>query len=127
MAKKTKTVDFLLDIHTEPFPARFVPPALEQLKANAAKMLAGRIAHGEISVSGTLRHLVLSVKDVAAKGSDKTERFKGPKEGAPAPALEGFARKYGLPTSALKPEGGVLCRGPHEGRPPPPSQSFIPS
>lgn len=108
MAKKTKTVDFLLDIHTEPFPARFVPPALEQLEANAAKMLEGRIAHGEISVCGTLRHLVLVVKDVAAKGADKTERFKGPKEGAPAPALEGFARKYGLLPAQLKPEGGVL-------------------
>ena len=108
MTKKTSSHDFLLDIHTEPFPARFVPPALEQLKANAARMLAGRVAHGEISVSGTLRHLVLVVKDVAPKGADKTERFKGPKEGAPAPALEGFARKYGLKPSDLKPEGGVL-------------------
>lgn len=108
MAKKIKQDDFLLDIHTEPFPARFVPPALDQLKLNASKWLAGKIEHGDIAVSGTLRHLILTVKGVSAKGLDKTERFKGPKVGAPAPALEGFARKYGLEASALIPEGGVL-------------------
>ncbi|MEQ1918053.1 MAG: glycine--tRNA ligase subunit beta [Elusimicrobiota bacterium] len=108
MAKKTKLNDFLLDIHTEPFPARFVPPALDQLKLNAAKWLSGRIEHGEISVAGTLRHLILTVKGVASKGNDKTERFKGPKVGAPAPALEGFARKYGLEPEALIPDGGIL-------------------
>ncbi|MCR4295817.1 MAG: glycine--tRNA ligase subunit beta [Elusimicrobia bacterium] len=120
MAKKTKLNDFLLDIHTEPFPARFVPPALDQLKLNAAKWLAGRIEHGEIAVAGTLRHLILTVKGVSAKGLDKTERFKGPKVGAPAPALEGFARKYGLEASALIPEGGVLYAEVHsKGEPAP--------
>lgn len=110
-----KTADFLLDVHTEPLPARFVAPALEQLKTNAEKILAGRVAHGEISTYGTLRHLVLHVAGVAAKGADKTERFKGPKEaawktpdGAFTPAAEGFARKYGVSAADLKPEGGVL-------------------
>ncbi len=110
MAKKTKPKlnDFLLDIHTEPFPARFVPPALEQLKAGAEKWLDGKLDHGEIAVSGTLRHLVLTVKGVCAMGKDKTERFKGPKVGAPAPALEGFARKYGIEPAALIPVDGIL-------------------
>ncbi len=108
MAKINKLNDFLLDVHTEPFPARFVPPALEQLKLNAAKWLAGRIDHGEIAVAGTLRHLILTVAAVAPKGLDKTERFKGPKVGAPAPALEGFARKYGVEPAALLPVDGVL-------------------
>jgi glycyl-tRNA synthetase beta chain len=110
-----KAADLLLDVHTEPLPARFVPPALEQLKANAEKMLMGRIAHGEISVYGTLRHLVVSISGVAAKGEDKTERFKGPKEqawktpdGAFTPAAEGFARKYGISAADLIPDGGVL-------------------
>lgn len=124
MAKKTaakkaaapaKAGDFLLDVHTEPFPARFVWPALEQMKANSAKWLEGRIEHGEVSVYGTLRHLVLVVKSVAPKGRDKTERFKGPKEqawktsdGAFTPAAEGFARKYGLKAADLIPVEGVL-------------------
>jgi len=108
MAKKTKLNEFLLDVHTEPFPARFVPPALEQLKANASKWLESRLEHGDVAVAGTLRHLILTVKDVAEKGKDKTERFKGPKEGAPAQAVEGFARKYGLDPSMLTREGGIL-------------------
>ncbi len=118
MAKKTaaaKTADFLLDVHTEPFPARFVPPALEQLKAGAQKWLAGKVEHGEVSAYGTLRHLVLTVNAVAPKGHDKTERFKGPKEqvwrtpdGKFTPAAEGFARKYGLDAADLIAEGGIL-------------------
>jgi glycyl-tRNA synthetase beta chain len=117
MSKKTplKSADFLLDVHTEPMPARFVAPALEQLKNAAAKWLAGRIEHGDIAVSGTLRHLILTVKDVAPKGSDKTERFKGPKEqawktpdGRFTPAAEGFARKYGIEPADLQPVDGIL-------------------
>jgi glycyl-tRNA synthetase beta chain len=114
-AASANAADFLLDVHTEPFPARFVPPALEQLKAGALKWLEGKVEHGEVTVYGTLRHLVLSVKQVAPKGLDKTERFKGPKEpawktadGGFTPAAEGFARKYGLSAADLKPEGGVL-------------------
>jgi glycyl-tRNA synthetase beta chain len=106
--KISKKLDFLLDIHTEPLPARFVPPALEQLKAGAAKWFVGRLDYGVITVSGTLRHLILNIENVAPKGKDKSERHKGPKEGAPAQAVEGFARKYGLKPSDLKPEGGIL-------------------
>lgn len=107
MSKKSPAVSFLLDVHTEPFPARFVPPALEQLKAGVEKLLAGRLEHGAVTVTGTLRHLILRVDGVGAKGRDKTERFKGPKEGAPAPAVEGFARKYGQTPAQLKIEGGI--------------------
>ena len=118
VAKKTtpaKPSDFLLDVHTEPFPARFVAPALDQLKANATKWLDGKIEHGEVTVYGTLRHLVLSIKQIAPKGLDKSERFKGPKEqvwrandGGFSPAAEGFARKYGLSAADLKPVEGIL-------------------
>lgn len=114
-AAPAKSADFLLDVHVEPFPARFVPPALEQLKAGAEKWLSGKIEHGAIETYGTLRHLVLVVKAVAPKGADKSERFKGPKEqawktpdGAYTPAAEGFARKYGLSAADLKPQDGVL-------------------
>ena len=117
MAKKAaaKAADFLLDVHTEPFPARFVAPALEQLNSNAAKWLEGKIEHGEIAVYGTLRHLVLTVAQIAPKGLDKSERFKGPKEqawktadGSYTPAAEGFARKHGISAADLKPVDGVL-------------------
>jgi glycyl-tRNA synthetase beta chain len=114
-APAAKAEDFLLDVHTEPLPARFVAPALEQLKAVAGAWLEGKVDHGEIAVYGTLRHLVLAIKQVAPKGRDKSERFKGPKEqawktpdGSFTPAAEGFARKYGLSAADLKPADGVL-------------------
>ncbi|MDE2142781.1 MAG: glycine--tRNA ligase subunit beta [Elusimicrobia bacterium] len=109
-----------MDIHTEPFPARFVPPALEQLKTNASKWLEGKIEHGDISVYGTHRHLVLTVKSVSSQALDKTERFKGPKEqvwkspdGKYTPAAEGFARKYGMNAGDLKPVDGILYADVH--------------
>src|ERR1700739_3996115 len=89
-AAPAKAADFLLDVHTEPFPARFVPPALLQLKAGAEKWLEGRIEDGWVSVFGTFGHRVLPIKQVAPKGLDKTERFKGPKEQAWKTADGGF-------------------------------------
>ena len=99
MAKKIKPVEFLLDIHTEPFPARFVPPALDQLKAGAEKYLAGRLEHGEIAVSGTLRHLILTVKSVAPKGLDKTERDRS---ALGSIALENYEREYAFGEAEIR-------------------------
>lgn len=110
MSKKSaapKTADFLLDVHTEPFPARFVPPALEQLQRFCAEQLAPRIGYRSVSVAGTLRHLILRVEGLESKGKDSVERNKGPKTQAPAPAVEGFAKKYGLSPADLKVEDGV--------------------
>lgn len=112
MSKKSapqpaRKADFLLDVHTEPFPARFVPPALEQLKTLAEAWLKPRAGFDSVSTQGTLRHLVLVVKGLEPRGRDSVERFKGPKEGAPAPAVEGFARKHGQTPAQLKVEGGV--------------------
>jgi glycyl-tRNA synthetase beta chain len=110
MSKKSapvKTADFLLDIHTEPFPARFVPPALEQLERFAAEQLAPLIGFKSAKASGTLRHLILRVEGLEARSKDSVEKNKGPKTQAPAPAVEGFARKYGLTPADLKAEDGV--------------------
>jgi glycyl-tRNA synthetase beta chain len=110
MSKKSaapKTADFLLDIHTEPFPARFVPPALEQLERFAAEQLAPLIGFKTAKASGTLRHLILRVEGLESKSKDTVEKNKGPKTQAPAPAVEGFARKYGLAPADLKVEDGV--------------------
>lgn len=103
-----KKADFLLDVHTEPLPARFVPPALAQLEAFVKTELSARIGFDAVTVSGTLRHLIVSIKGVEAKGLDKSERFKGPKTSAPLPAVEGFARKYGLTPPTLVVEDGVF-------------------
>ncbi len=106
-AKPAKKADFLLDVHTEPFPARFVPPALEQMKTLAEAWLKPRVGFDSVAVAGSLRHLVLTVKGLEPKGRDASERFKGPKDSAPPPAVEGFARKYGLTPAQLKVDGGI--------------------
>jgi glycyl-tRNA synthetase beta chain len=114
-AAAAKSADFLLDVHTEPLPARFVAPALEQMKAGIVDRLKGKLVHGDVSVCGTLRHLVVRVDGLEARSSDALERFKGPKEqvwrkpdGSFTPAAEGFARKYGVMAADLKPIDGVL-------------------
>ena len=107
--------DFLLDVHTEPLPARFIPPAVAQLEAHAVRWLTGKISFERVSAFGTLRHLILRVDGLAAKGVDVAEKFKGPKEsvwkapdGSFTAAAEGFARKHGLKAGDLRPEDGVL-------------------
>ncbi|MDX6770365.1 MAG: glycine--tRNA ligase subunit beta [Elusimicrobiota bacterium] len=106
-AKPAKKADFLLDVHTEPLPARFVPPALRQMGDFARAWLAPRVGFDSVAATGTMRHLVLTVSGVEPKGRDAAERFKGPKEGAPAPAVEGFARRHGLSPADLVVDGGV--------------------
>lgn len=110
MSKKTSSArkaDFLLDVHTEPFPARFVPPALEQMRTFTEAWLKERVGFESVRAAGTLRHLIVVVKGLEPRGRDVSERFKGPKEQAPAPAVEGFARKYGLTPAQLVLSDGV--------------------
>lgn len=110
MSKKNapaRTADFLLDIHTEPFPARFVPPALEQLERSARDLLAPHIGFKSAKATGTLRHLVLRIDGLEARSKDTVEKNKGPKTQAPPPAVEGFAKKYGMTPADLKAEDGV--------------------
>src|ERR1041384_7291364 len=95
-----KAETFLLDVHTEPLPARFVEPALRQMQGYVAAWLKAKLGHGDVRTYGTLRHLVLVIEALEMKGLDTFEKFKGPKEqawkapdGSFTPAAEGFARK----------------------------------
>ena len=56
----------LLQIGTEHLPARFLRPALEQLKENAIKILAeNRLNYKTLETYGTYKKLVLEIKDLA--------------------------------------------------------------
>ena len=84
--------------------------AIDQLKVAVPKLLAElRLAHGEVTVTGTPRRLVALVEDLAPRQSDEETAVKGPPadrafdaDGAATPAAVGFARKYGLPVEALE-------------------------
>src|SRR5919198_1730612 len=103
------THDLLLEIGVEELPARFCPPALEQLKTRAAAALAAaRLDHGEIVTIGTPRRLVLLVRDLAARQADREILSRGPATriafdaaGKPTRAAEGFARGQGVSVDDL--------------------------
>ncbi|HXV14139.1 MAG TPA: glycine--tRNA ligase subunit beta, partial [Candidatus Krumholzibacteria bacterium] len=102
--------DFVLEIGFENVPASYLPPAIEQLSADAHAMLARcRLAHGEIYTTATPRRLVLTVAGLADRQSQSEELVTGPPvarafnpDGTPTPAAEGFARGHGVAVAALE-------------------------
>ncbi|MHB9073450.1 MAG: glycine--tRNA ligase subunit beta [Desulfobaccales bacterium] len=101
--------ELLLEIGTEEIPARFLPPALEEMAASFRKLLdAERIGVGEILTYGTPRRLALVAREVAeAQAEFETEEIGPPKAvafdaaGKPTPAAQGFAKKQGVAVSDL--------------------------
>ncbi|MBI4376407.1 MAG: glycine--tRNA ligase subunit beta [Elusimicrobia bacterium] len=117
--------DLLLEIGTEPLPARFVAPALAQLKARMEDGLkSSRLGFKSSAVYGTLRRLAIFVEGVA----DKSERLVEEVQGPPARLLKdahggftvqaaGFAQKWGLDPGQLrivKTEKGEYLSASHE-------------
>ena len=78
-AKKNTDKDALLEIGVEELPARFITPALDQLKELARKALedAG-IGVMSIDVVGTPRRLSLLLSGLAPQAEDRTETVIGP-------------------------------------------------
>ena len=99
----------LLEIGTEEIPARFLPPAIADLKNIAAAVFAEhRISYSEIRSYATPRRLVLILKGVAAVQNDAVREVFGPskkvafdEQGNPTKAATGFAASLGLPVSEL--------------------------
>ncbi len=111
--------DILLEIGTEEIPARFIPPAISQLKDNIYKLLKETgINFKEITSMGTPRRLVVMVKDVSSKQDDREEKLVGPpakiafnEDGSPTKAAIGFAKSQGVNPSELSIE--ETDRGPY--------------
>ena len=101
--------ELLLEIGTEEIPARFLPPALEEMADSFQKLMGKeRILIGEVATWGTPRRLALVARDVAEEqGYEETEELGPPKAvafdaaGNPTPAALGFARKQGVAVSDL--------------------------
>jgi glycyl-tRNA synthetase beta chain len=102
--------EFLLEIGTEEIPSRFIDPALENMKALFAGLLAaGRIPfRGDMKAFGTPRRLVLYVPDMDERQADVSKEVVGPPkrvafdaEGKPTKAATVFAEKNGVPVEAL--------------------------
>ena len=100
---------FLLEIGTEELPASFVRSALTQLQQTVELDLAElRLGHGQVTVTGTPRRLVVLVKSLIDRQPDLEEERKGPPvkqaivNGQPGPAAIGFAKRCGVDPAELK-------------------------
>ncbi len=101
--------DFLLELRSEEIPARMQAAARETLeKLFRKEMDNAGIALDEVTVWSTPRRLALIVRGLPKATAAVNEEIKGPREGAPPQALEGFLRKTGLAESDLSARDGVL-------------------
>jgi len=106
------THDFLLEIGCEEIPSRFIPGAMDQLKKEAAYLLAdNRLDHGVIEAWATPRRLVLLISELEQKQPDLVVKIKGPpvnraydEAGKPTKALQGFMQSQGVKIDQLEEE-----------------------
>ncbi|HBC93404.1 MAG TPA: glycine--tRNA ligase subunit beta [Pelotomaculum sp.] len=109
--------DYLLEIGVEEMPARFLEPALAELKENAAALFKEqRLSYKRLATYGTPRRITLYVEGLAVHQQSLEMEVKGPAvkvaykpDGSPTRAAEGFARSQGVVVGDLlkKPVGHV--------------------
>ncbi|MET3926410.1 glycine--tRNA ligase subunit beta [Devosia sp. 2618] len=89
--------ELLLELFSEEIPARFQRRAADDLRKAVTNALvdAGLVYEGAKAFV-TPRRLALTVTGLPARSPDTREEKKGPKVGAPQPAIDGFLRAAGL-------------------------------
>lgn len=89
--------ELLLELFSEEIPARLQRRAAEDLKKAVTHALvdAGLVYEGAKAFV-TPRRLALTVTGLPQRSPDTREEKKGPKVGAPQPAIDGFLRAAGL-------------------------------
>ena len=93
--------ELLLELFSEEIPARFQRRAAEDLKKAVTDGLvaAGLLYEGARAVV-TPRRLALTVSGLPVASPDTSEDKRGPRVGAPQPAIEGFLKAAGLASIA---------------------------
>jgi glycyl-tRNA synthetase beta chain len=97
------SLPFLLEIGTEEIPDWMIPSALESLRLLFEKL---EIPYESVAMDATPRRLVLRADGLPEKQADADKRTVGPAASAPSKAVEGFARKQGVPAEQLTIENG---------------------
>jgi glycyl-tRNA synthetase beta chain len=95
---------FLLEIGTEDLPARFITPALLQLKENTESILRENyIRFTQIKTYGTPRRLTVIADGIPSVQEDRIREIFGPSKkaafdenGRPTKAVKGFANSLGV-------------------------------
>jgi glycyl-tRNA synthetase beta chain len=95
--------DFLLELRCEEIPARMQAGARAELeKLFRREMDAAGVAVGAVTAWSTPRRLALIARDLPQATEAVSEEAKGPPEGAPDQAVEGFCRKNGVTRDQLE-------------------------
>jgi len=95
--------DFLLEIRCEEIPARMQAGARAELEKLFRRELdAAGVAAQAITVWSTPRRLALIAAGLPEATEAVSEEAKGPPEGAPDAALDGFCRKNGVTRESLE-------------------------
>ena len=95
--------DFLLELRSEEIPARMQAGARAELeKLFARELTAAGVAADSITVWSTPRRLALIARGLPLATEAVSEEAKGPPEGAPDAAIDGFCKKNGVTREALE-------------------------
>ncbi len=95
--------DFLLELRSEEIPARMQAGARAELeKLFRREMEAAGVAVGDLTIWSTPRRLALIARGLPLATEAVSEEAKGPPEGAPDAAIDGFCRKAGVDRAALE-------------------------
>ncbi|MBA3863698.1 MAG: glycine--tRNA ligase subunit beta [Erythrobacter sp.] len=95
--------DFLLELRCEEIPARMQAGARAELEKLFRRELdAAGVAVGDLTIWSTPRRLALIARGLPLATEAVSEEAKGPPEGAPDAAIDGFCRKAGVARDQLE-------------------------
>ena len=95
--------DFLLELRCEEIPARMQAGARAELEKLFRRELdAAGVAAGELTIWSTPRRLALIARGLPLATEAVSEEAKGPPEGAPDAAIDGFCKKAGVTRDQLE-------------------------
>ena len=106
---ETPKGEFLLEVRSEEIPARMLEPGTRELATRVFEELMARgVGPREVETGYTPRRLVLILSGLPEREADREEQVLGPPvraaynaEGAPTPALLGFAKRCGVAPEEL--------------------------
>lgn len=109
MQNKIDTISFLLEIGTEDLPARFLPPAIQQLRENTESILKEcHIAFSHVITYCTPRRLTVIVDGLPLMQDDRSKEVFGPpkrvafdNDGNLTQSALGFAQSQGVAVENL--------------------------
>jgi len=101
--------EYLLEVRSEEIPARMLEPGVKELATRVFEELMARgIGPREVETGYTPRRLVMILSGLPEREADREEQVMGPPvraafaaDGAPTPALLGFAKRTGLEPDQL--------------------------